>query len=283
MRLSGKYFQQRHDIAPLSVIAHELRSLLCSRLCIGVTVALLVAFALLTPGQYLFHLEFPARLATNVLATLVFCVATYFFLPRALHWGLRWNMPWLWIELIFYIPVSLIVAAGLVGFLHPTPSLYWLLIYFLLIMLNVFLAVTLTMLIFKEALLSKFSTKPAYFPLWVPSAPKDCGLCSMLPQDKHGDIHTIVAENQNILVTTDKGETRLRLSLTEAESLLPADTGLRVHRSHWIAQDRIQGFYYDNGNPRLVDKAGNQIPVSRAKVPDVKGIIDGPEPTPPPE
>ncbi len=273
MRQLSGLFKARYDIRPYSVIAQELRTLLMGRVCLLATACLIFFISLLTPGQYLFYLDFGERLLTNLIFTFFFYGTTFFLLPLALHAGLVRNIPWLWIELIFYIPVAFIVAVGLVLFFYDRPAVGTVLFYFGLIMINVVLAVTLTILIFKDAILVRFSDNPDYFPLWMPGPDYQCHLNGLLPPEKRGTVLRLEADNQYIQVYTEKGNALLRLSLTEAEKMVPEKAGVRIHRSHWIQKERIDELFFENGNPRIRDKGGLLLPVSRNAVPAVREVL----------
>ncbi|MGB0959175.1 MAG: LytTR family DNA-binding domain-containing protein [Halocynthiibacter sp.] len=268
------FLKMRHDIKSYKMISKELRTLLLSKTCIIATATLLFFISLLTPGQYLFHLDFAARLMTNSVSTLYFLLLTYFCLPWALHWGLSRNIPWLWTELLFYVPVSFLMASALVFTFSPTFELSEVFLYFGLIMINVVLAVTLTMLLFKDAILRTFTDSPEYFPLWMPSPEHFCGLSSLLPSEKRGLVLRVEADNQYIHVVTDKGTSHLRMALTEAEKLVPHKDGIRIHRSHWVSKDHIHSLFSENGNPKIKDKSGTLLPVSRSAVDAVRGILE---------
>ncbi|WP_428522625.1 LytTR family DNA-binding domain-containing protein [Roseibium sp.] len=51
---------------------------------------------------------------------------------------------------------------------------------------------------------------------------------------------------------------------------LPENTGMQVHRSHWIAHEAIQQVQKEGNNTRLVLNDGTQIPVSRRYVSTVR-------------
>lgn len=65
-------------------------------------------------------------------------------------------------------------------------------------------------------------------------------LVSQLPQQKRGALVSIVAEDHYVRCTTDKGTTMLRMPLHEAIDATTPVTGIRIHRSAWIAGQAIR-------------------------------------------
>lgn len=88
-------------------------------------------------------------------------------------------------------------------------------------------------------------------------------LQALLSRPVQGRIRHIVADNKYVLVTTENGTQLLALSLTAAIDRVIPNSGLRVHRSVWIAWSNMGRVIYENGNPRLITKTGDVFPVSR--------------------
>jgi len=55
------------------------------------------------------------------------------------------------------------------------------------------------------------------------------------------------------------------IEMTDNEAL-----GLRVHRSYWVAYSEFKKLIYKNGNPALILKNDDVIPLSRTSVKQVK-------------
>ena len=99
-------------------------------------------------------------------------------------------------------------------------------------------------------------------------------LMRQLPEGARGAVLSMHAASQYVKVVTTNGTTELRMSLSNAIEGLPNTQGLRVHRSHWFAEQQIKGLIYKDGNPRVIDGSGKQYPVSRKQVDTIKTLLN---------
>jgi DNA-binding LytR/AlgR family response regulator len=102
--------------------------------------------------------------------------------------------------------------------------------------------------------------------LWYFRPVADCKLQPHLSYDTRGAVMRLTAENQYVRVETENGEELLRMTLAEATELVPPDSGLRVHRSHWVAKSEMLALRFEGGNPKLRLRNGSQVSVSRNMV-----------------
>jgi hypothetical protein len=93
---------------------------------------------------------------------------------------------------------------------------------------------------------------------------------NLIPADKRGDVLALAAQDHYVEISTENGQHLHRMSMTEAVALLPADTGLQVHRSHWVAFDAMLSLKKTSDKYHLELRNGTQIPVSRNKIAAVK-------------
>ena len=89
-----------------------------------------------------------------------------------------------------------------------------------------------------------------------------------------GEIIEILAQNQYVKVSTTNKSHLIRMSLKEAVSLLPDDSGWIVHRSRWMAKSRLKGLVYRRGNPFVVADNDDEYPASRAMIPTLKKYLE---------
>ena len=75
-------------------------------------------------------------------------------------------------------------------------------------------------------------------------------------------LHLSVTDH-SVDVTTDKGQERVRMRLTDAIREMEGVEGFRVHRSHWVARDAIRCCEMQQGRCFLILVNGTRVPVSR--------------------
>ena len=109
------------------------------------------------------------------------------------------------------------------------------------------------------------SSAPAVVPTPL-SAPAESDLLrSKLPSAlRNATIRSLSAEDHYVRVRTDRGEALVLMNLTDAAAALGPDSGVRIHRSHWVARDVARGATRQAG--RLVVRLDDDtaLPVSRA-------------------
>lgn len=81
--------------------------------------------------------------------------------------------------------------------------------------------------------------------------------------DKRGEVWRVSADDHQVRVWTERGETRVRIRFSDALKELTEFEGARIHRSHWVAFSRIESVEQDGRRyvARLV--GGAQLPVSQ--------------------
>lgn len=110
------------------------------------------------------------------------------------------------------------------------------------------------------------ATDPAIDPAQPTSLPATaCSFRSKLPfAVRHAAILSLSAEDHYVRVRTDRGEALILIKLADAVAALGPETGVRIHRSHWVAHTGIRGLTRQSGRlgVRLDDNL--VLPVSRA-------------------
>lgn len=116
---------------------------------------------------------------------------------------------------------------------------------------------------------SSFVDKAAAVPDDAPPA-----LLSRLPNDKRGKLIAISATDHYVDVRTTQGNALILLRLADAIAEA-GETGLQVHRSHWVAVDQVQQVTRKGDRAILTMSDASQIPVSRSFLPAARaaGVI----------
>lgn len=270
-----KLFELRTDIRSHAFFRRHFRALLVRRDVLAMALGMVILSTLLAPGQYLIELGFFARLAFNSLTTAIFLFWTWLSLGSFIWWSVKRNIPWFWAQVVFYFPLGLATVVTIKLFVSPAVSVMGLFWIFACIVVNIILIVTLCMYVLRERTLATFAINADTFPYWTPTRYEACRLQRLLPPDRRGKVLRIDAANQYVQVFTEKGEALIRISLNEASELLPKQSGLRVHRSHWVASQNMAEIWFENGNPRLKDGSGEVVPVSRNMADEVRVAIQG--------
>lgn len=89
-------------------------------------------------------------------------------------------------------------------------------------------------------------------------------LLSRLDPELRGELRSLSVRDHYVVVTTDRGQGNLLLRFADALDELGGVEGLRVHRSHWVAQKALDRVEREAGRIFLRLKDGRQIPVSRS-------------------
>lgn len=81
--------------------------------------------------------------------------------------------------------------------------------------------------------------------------------------DKRGEVWRVSADDHQVQVWTEHGDTKVRIRFSDALKELTEFEGARIHRSHWVAFGRIKSVEQDGRRfvARLV--CGTQLPVSQ--------------------
>lgn len=94
-------------------------------------------------------------------------------------------------------------------------------------------------------------------------------LLDRLPLEKRAPLVSISVEDHYVRIRTTLAEDMILMRLADAIRET-ADTGLQVHRSHWVATDQVTNATRKGDGAILTMTTGPDIPVSRANVPKIK-------------
>jgi hypothetical protein len=94
------------------------------------------------------------------------------------------------------------------------------------------------------------------------------GLLDQLPEALGTDVVLLSSDLHYLHVHTPRGRTMLLYNLSDAEAEL-GDRGIRVHRSHWVADRHVRGLRRKGGNLVCQLTGGLEAPVSRRRQPEV--------------
>jgi len=89
-----------------------------------------------------------------------------------------------------------------------------------------------------------------------------------------GEIISISSELHYVRVVTTDSEVMFLYNLRDAIEELSADSGLQIHRSHWVARAHLKKIIKKNGSSECVLSNGKRLPVSRRKFAEVRDLLD---------
>lgn len=91
-----------------------------------------------------------------------------------------------------------------------------------------------------------------------------------LKPEYRGPLLRLSVQDHYTEVVTSRGRELLLLRFADALKETAATPGLRVHRSHWVADAHVESLKRDNGRLLILTRDGTQIPVSRSYAEDVR-------------
>ena len=96
-----------------------------------------------------------------------------------------------------------------------------------------------------------------------------------IPGDLRGDLIRLSARDHFVEIVTTLGKREVRMRLKDAVREIGETKGHLVHRSHWVAENAIDGSNSQGGKVTLTLINGDEIPVSRAhqKILQDEGIL----------
>jgi DNA-binding LytR/AlgR family response regulator len=94
--------------------------------------------------------------------------------------------------------------------------------------------------------------------------PRPPAILARLPEEKRGRLQYMSMQDHYVDIHTDKGTALVLMRFADAIQETEGVSGLRVHRSHWVAAAAVRGARRRNGRLYLVLDDGAQVPVSRS-------------------
>ena len=95
-------------------------------------------------------------------------------------------------------------------------------------------------------------------------------LLERLPVELRGPLVRLSMQDHYVEVETVKGTTLILLRMSDAIKETEGATGLRIHRSHWVARDQITRVERRDGKVVVETKTGARLPVSRGYLPALR-------------
>ncbi len=111
-----------------------------------------------------------------------------------------------------------------------------------------------------------------FMPRHEPQAPTEGppALLQRLELAKRGSLVSLSVQDHYVEVVTTKGSSLLLMRLSDAIGETGADTGMQVHRSHWVALGQIASVTREGDKARITLSDGRDIPASRSYIPALK-------------
>jgi DNA-binding LytR/AlgR family response regulator len=97
----------------------------------------------------------------------------------------------------------------------------------------------------------------------------------LLAPGQKGDILSFSANDHYLDVVTSKGASLIRISFSDAVSMMNTNDGIQVHRSHWVSRNAISSIERQNGSNHVVILTnGTQFPIARGRLASVRAYVD---------
>jgi hypothetical protein len=103
--------------------------------------------------------------------------------------------------------------------------------------------------------------------------PKDLGFSSLVRRSIGGEIVSMTSELHYVNVKTTVGKGLLLYNLSDAISELDPTSGIRIHRSHWVARSHITKLRKVKNGYVCELSSGEVFPVSRRRISEVRDKI----------
>ncbi|RUM21430.1 LytTR family transcriptional regulator [Rhizobium vallis] len=98
----------------------------------------------------------------------------------------------------------------------------------------------------------------------------DASILDRLKPENRGPLLRISVRDHYTEVVTSRGRELVLLRFADALKETASTSGLRVHRSHWVADAHVEGVKRDNGRLTILTRDGTEIPVSRSYTEEVR-------------
>ncbi|HEU4853634.1 MAG TPA: LytTR family DNA-binding domain-containing protein [Telluria sp.] len=104
------------------------------------------------------------------------------------------------------------------------------------------------------------------------ASPQPPAFLSRIPAHLGTELLALGAEDHYLRIVTARGSDLILMRLGDALKELHPDSGLQVHRSWWVSLDAVRSIRREGGRMGLVLSNGNEIPVSRTYLAEVRAI-----------
>lgn len=96
-----------------------------------------------------------------------------------------------------------------------------------------------------------------------PSTPAPPPLLRRVSPENRGALLHLAMQDHYVEIATARGRELVLMRFADALAELGDTPGLRVHRSHWVADAAVDALARDGNRPTVVLKSGARVPVSR--------------------
>lgn len=104
----------------------------------------------------------------------------------------------------------------------------------------------------------------------VPENTPGASILDRLKPHNRGPLLRLSVQDHYTEVVTARGRELVLLRFADALKETATTPGLRVHRSHWVADAHVENLKRDNGKLLILTRDGTEIPVSRSYVEEVR-------------
>lgn len=99
------------------------------------------------------------------------------------------------------------------------------------------------------------------------------GFRSMIPAADHSPVILLQAELHYLAVVTEQGRSLVLYNLRDAVAELESVEGFQTHRSFWVNLAYVEKFRREGRQGLLIMKNGDQVPVSRRRIAELKKAL----------
>jgi hypothetical protein len=99
-----------------------------------------------------------------------------------------------------------------------------------------------------------------------PNAPEKPAILDRLQVQNRGALQYLSMQDHYVNVVTSKGKEMLLLRLSDAIKETNGVTGIKIHRSHWVALDAVKSVSRQNGVYQVEMPDGEKLPISRGQI-----------------
>lgn len=224
-------------------------------------------FIVVDPYESIFD---PLRTVTFLGWAAIIWVIPYLWLGRIAYFATVRNIPYYWTVLAMLTALNIVLA--LLGHFFFIPGSEIVHVISQIGKITGFEAAVLAFLTIylRDRFAARMSSRPEIIPWFRPTGGIDFPLLLELPAEIRGEVLRMESMNQYVKVTTELGSALVRMPLAKACAQMPDFAGWRIHRSFWVAKKEARSIIFEAGNPRLVVRNGERLPMSRKATTVVK-------------
>lgn len=221
-------------------------------------------------------LEFPVLglwgdIAFYLLRMAVYVFLTLRFMPRVVPWLMGRNVPFFWATFLFWLGL-LVVNYGVFHTVIPSGNGLWVeLERFVRIVFFSLFGHLILMLIIQPQVMPELGRVPDLVPyFWPVSAiQRQVPHGGLISAELQGEVRALKAQNQYVLVMTDRGSHLVRMTLRNAIERLPTGSGEQIHRSWWVSNAELATARLDPDDAAFIAGPDRIYPVGKTYEADI--------------